>query len=184
MRHNARPGNLNSRNVFRLSRDSWTFLTNHGPVLVCLAVDPDVLLRDVSSDIGITERAVQQIVADLERSGVILRLRMGRRNRYILRREEPFRHPVEGAVTVGDFVDLVERAAANRRRLQPARVLASSMSAPDPSGSSTGPAKPPDARSLAGRSARPQEPRSVVQTALPANPARAYRAAASVRPGH
>ena len=67
--------------------------------------------RDVASSIGITERAVQQIVADLERAGVIVRLRVGRRNRYILRREEEFRHPVEAGVTVGDFVDLVERGA-------------------------------------------------------------------------
>ena len=96
-----------------MSRDGWTFLTNHGHVLVCLAVEPDVLLRDVASSIGITERAVQQIVADLERAGVIVRLRVGRRNHYIVRREERFRHPVEAAVTVGDFVDLVERRRGN-----------------------------------------------------------------------
>ena len=97
-----------------MSRDGWTFLTNHGHVLVCLAVEPDVLLRDVASNIGITERAVQQIVADLERAGVIVRVRVGRRNRYILRREEEFRHPVEAGVTVGDFVDLVERGVTRR----------------------------------------------------------------------
>jgi hypothetical protein len=117
-----------------MSRDSWTFLTNHGHVLVCLAVEPDVLLRDVASSIGITERAVQQIVGDLERAGVIVRLRVGRRNRYILRREEQLRHPVEAGVTVGDFVDLVERGTSSRRRPAPARALASSLSALDPSG--------------------------------------------------
>jgi len=115
-----------------MSRDGWTFLTNHGHVLVCLAVEPDVLLRDVASSIGITERAVQQIVADLERAGVIVRLRVGRRNRYILRREEEFRHPVEAGVTVGDFVDLIERGAASRKRNPSARTLASSLSALDP----------------------------------------------------
>ena len=116
-----------------MSRDGWTFLTNHGHVLVCLAVEPDVLLRDVASSIGITERAVQQIVADLERAGVIVRLRVGRRNRYILRREEELRHPVEAGVTVGDFVDLIERGAASRRR-SPTRPHAwpPSLSALDP----------------------------------------------------
>ncbi|HET7820742.1 MAG TPA: hypothetical protein VFL10_04385 [Ornithinibacter sp.] len=115
-----------------MSRDGWTFLSNHGHVLVCLAVEPDVLLRDVASSIGITERAVQQIVADLERAGVIVRLRVGRRNRYILRREEEFRHPVEAGVTIGDFVDLVERGVARRRRTTATRGLASSLSALDP----------------------------------------------------
>jgi DNA-binding Lrp family transcriptional regulator len=117
-----------------MGRDSWTFLSNHGHVLVCLAVEPDVLLRDVASTIGITERAVQQIVADLERSGVIVRIKVGRRNRYILRRDERFRHPVEADVTVGDFVDLVEHEAARRRRPQPARALVSSLSSLDPAG--------------------------------------------------
>ena len=76
-----------------MSRDGWTFLTNHGHVLVCLAVQPDVLLRDVALSIGITERAVQQIVADLELAGVIVRLRVGRRNRYILRPRSIFGTP-------------------------------------------------------------------------------------------
>jgi DNA-binding Lrp family transcriptional regulator len=117
-----------------MSRDGWTFLTNHGHVLVCLAVEPDVLLRDVASSIGITERAVQQIVSDLERAGVIVRLRVGRRNRYILRREEEFRHPVEAGVTIGGFVDLVERGVASRRRTASNRGLTSSLSALDPTG--------------------------------------------------
>lgn len=105
--------------MIRVKRDGWTFLTNHGHVLVCLAANPDVLLRDVAVNIGITERAVQQIVGDLERAGVIVRLRVGRRNRYVVRREERFRHPLESGVTVGEFVDLVERGVECRRR-QPA----------------------------------------------------------------
>lgn len=98
-----------------MKRDGWTFLTNHGHVLVCLAVNPDVLLRDVAVSTGITERAVQQIVCDLERAGVIVRLRVGRRNRYLVRREELFRHPLEAGVTVGEFIDLVEHGRAVRR---------------------------------------------------------------------
>ena len=115
-----------------MSRGDWTFLTNHGHVLVCLAVEPDVLLKDVASKIGITERSVQQIVADLERGGVILRVRVGRRNRYILRREEQFRHRVEAGVTVGDLIDLVQGDTGCDRASSTARVLASSLSALDP----------------------------------------------------
>lgn len=110
-----------------MKRDGWTFLTNHGHVLVCLAKNQDILLRDVASSIGITERAVQQIVADLERAGIILRMRVGRRNRYVVRRSEQFRHHLEAGVTVGEFVDLVERGAV--RRPQPARIR--SVSGPE-----------------------------------------------------
>ncbi|KGN42432.1 helix-turn-helix transcriptional regulator [Knoellia aerolata] len=99
-----------------MKRDGWTFLTNHGHVLVCLAQDPDVLLRDVAVRTGITERSVQQIVCDLERAGIIIRMRVGRRNRYVVRREEPFRHPLEVGVTVGQFVDLVEDGRQQSRR--------------------------------------------------------------------
>jgi len=100
-----------------VKRDGWTFLTNHGHVLVCLADDPDVLLRDVAANIGITERAVQQIVTDLERAGIILRMRVGRRNRYLVRREERFRHVLEAGVTIGEFVDLVDRGRCRKLRL-------------------------------------------------------------------
>ncbi|MGC5584870.1 winged helix-turn-helix transcriptional regulator [Ornithinimicrobium sp. W1665] len=99
-----------------MGRDGWTFLTNHGHVLACLAVNPEVLLRDVATSIGITERAVQQIVGDLERAGVVIRVRVGRRNNYTVRRDELFRHRVEGRVTIGDFLDLVERANACPQR--------------------------------------------------------------------
>ncbi len=100
-----------------MKRDGWTFLTNHGHVLVCLAGEPDVLLRDVATRIGITERAVQQLVADLERAGVIVRVRVGRRNRYVVRRDERFRHHLEAGVTIGEFVDLVERGRGSRLRV-------------------------------------------------------------------
>ena len=85
----------------------WTFLTNHGHVLVCLARDPDIRIRDVAEHVGITERAVQQIVADLERDGYVVKRRVGRRNHYRIRRTGRFRHPVESRLRVGDFVDLV-----------------------------------------------------------------------------
>lgn len=90
----------------------WTFLTNHGHVLVCLAGDPDARLRDVAARVGITERAAQQIVAELEREGYVVKERVGRRNHYTVVRERQFRHPVESGMTVGDFLDLVQRAGA------------------------------------------------------------------------
>lgn len=86
--------------------DTWTFLSNHGHVLVCLGRDPDVRIRDVADQVGITERAVQQIIADLEEAGYVVRTRTGRRNRYRVRRAGRFRHPLEQQVRVGEFLDL------------------------------------------------------------------------------
>ena len=65
----------------------WTFLTNHAQVLLCLADAPDIRLRDVAERVGITERAVQRIVADLSQAGYVKRDRVGRRNRYTVDRE-------------------------------------------------------------------------------------------------
>lgn len=98
-----------ARIVRSVKREGWTFLTNHGHVLACLAADPDVLLRDVAAHVGITERAVQHIVADLEAAGVITRSRVGRRNRYDVRMGNQLRHPLEASVTVRDFVELISQ---------------------------------------------------------------------------
>jgi DNA-binding Lrp family transcriptional regulator len=95
----------------------WTFLSNHAHVLVCLALDPDARLRDVAASVGITERAVQKIVTDLEQAGIIVRERAGRRNRYSLRLEVPLRHPLESHKTVGVLLSLVlDRAGLKRIR--------------------------------------------------------------------
>lgn len=85
----------------------WTFLSNHGHVLVCLATSPQCRLRDVAQRVGITERAVQKIVCDLEAAGVIERTRQGRRNAYVLHLEVPLRHPLESHRTIGSLVELV-----------------------------------------------------------------------------
>ncbi len=85
----------------------WTFLSNHGYVLACLARDPGVRLRDVALMVGITERAVQKIVADLEAGDILARVREGRRNRYELFRERPLRHSLGSHQTVGALLDLV-----------------------------------------------------------------------------
>lgn len=85
----------------------WTFLSNHGHVLVCLARDPDVRMRDVAAAVGITERAVQQIVRDLVDEAFVEKEKVGRRNRYRVVRLAHFRHDLEADVSIGDFVDLV-----------------------------------------------------------------------------
>lgn len=86
---------------------AWTFLTNHSHVLICLVRDPASRVRDIAILVGITERAVQRIVADLEEAGVITRQRAGRRNQYEIHSESHLRHAVEAHCTVGDLLGLV-----------------------------------------------------------------------------
>ena len=88
----------------------WTFFSNHAHVLFCLAQGQDARLRDVASRVGITERAVQRIVADLEREGYVSIARVGRRNRYTIHQELPLRHPVERGVKVSALLQMVEVA--------------------------------------------------------------------------
>ncbi len=85
---------------------SWTFLTNHARVLLCLAEAPDLRLREVAERIGITERGVQRIVTDLEEAEIVTRAREGRRNRYQINMQQPLRHPHEAHCTVGDLLAL------------------------------------------------------------------------------
>ncbi len=81
------------RNETRQS--TWTFLTNHAHVLLCIAADPTIRIREVAALVGITERAAQRIVADLEAEGYISHERVGRRNRYEVHPDAPLRHPLE-----------------------------------------------------------------------------------------
>ena len=91
---------------------TWTFLTNHAHVLLCLARDPAMRLRDVATDVGITERAAQRIVAELVEAGYLERTREGRRNRYEIHPELPLRHPLERDHEIGDVLDLLGGGAA------------------------------------------------------------------------
>ncbi len=86
---------------------SWTFLTNHARVLLCLADEPDLRLREAAERIGITERAVQRIVTDLEDAGVITRTREGRRNTYTVNSEARLRHPSDAHRTVGELLEVL-----------------------------------------------------------------------------
>ncbi len=105
---------------------AWTFLTNHAHVLLCIAADPEVRLRDVATRVGITERAVQRIVSDLEEGGYLQREREGRRNHYTVRGDQPLRHPVECHRSVAALISLVGSVdatppAAPSRAVRPRR---------------------------------------------------------------
>jgi predicted transcriptional regulator len=91
---------------------SWTFLTNHSHVLLCLHRDAQIRLRDVAELVGITERSVQRIVQELEEAGVITRERDGRRNSYRINPAVHLRHPLEGHRTVGALLRVVEETTA------------------------------------------------------------------------
>lgn len=86
---------------------SWTFLTNHAHVLIALHAQPDLVLREVAVRVGITERAVQRIIQDLEEEGFIRREKVGRKNQYEVLTEEPLRHPIEAHRTIGDLLRLI-----------------------------------------------------------------------------
>jgi DNA-binding IclR family transcriptional regulator len=85
----------------------WRFVTNHTQVLLCIARDPDVRLRDLAPLVGITERAAQRIVADLIEAGFVERQRIGRRNRYSINRSVAMRHPAQFDHEVGELLDLL-----------------------------------------------------------------------------
>ena len=88
-----------------MAADGWTLLTNHGHVLVCLANNPDMRLREVAEQVGVTERTVVSIVDDLERAGYLTRQRVGRCNHYEVHPATPLRHPVEQPHTAGELLE-------------------------------------------------------------------------------
>ncbi len=85
---------------------NWTFLSNHTHVLILLAKEPEILLRDVADLVGITERAVQKIVADLEKSGFFKKEKIGRCNRYNINMKIPLRHPLEAHKQIGELLSI------------------------------------------------------------------------------
>ena len=87
---------------------SWTFLTNHTQVLICIAQDVDITLRDVAIKVGITERAAQRIVADLVEAEIIDSRRVGRRNHYLVNRGAAMRHVAQANQRVGPLLDLLQ----------------------------------------------------------------------------
>jgi hypothetical protein len=106
---------------------SWTLLTGHGHVLVEIARNPRARIRDIAAAAGITERTAQAIVADLEAAGYLTRTRTGRRTRYAVNPDRPFRHRSQEGLRVGPFLDVlteladadVPGTAASPRRSRP-----------------------------------------------------------------
>jgi DNA-binding IclR family transcriptional regulator len=90
----------------------WTFLTNHAHVLLCVADNPNVRLRDVAVQVGITERAAQRIVTELEEAGYLEREREGRRNVYRLNTAMPLRHPLDSAHRIDELLAAFSYAGA------------------------------------------------------------------------
>lgn len=90
----------------------WTFFTNHAHVLVCIARDPGIRLRDVATRVGVTERAAQRIVSDLVEAGYLQRARDGRRNRYQVQTELPLRHPLEHDHRIGEILAVLRAPAS------------------------------------------------------------------------
>ncbi|MGJ3243293.1 MAG: helix-turn-helix transcriptional regulator [Opitutales bacterium] len=89
-----------------MDNHGWTFLTNHAHVLICLHRDPNLTLREVAQRVGITERAVQKIVADMEQTGILSRVREGRRNHYDIHLNSHLRHPIEEKCTIRELLDM------------------------------------------------------------------------------
>ncbi len=85
----------------------WTFLTNHAHVLLCLARGAAMRMRDIAAEVGITERAVQRIISELEGAGYVERVRKGRRNAYRVHGALPLRHPIEKHRPIRDLIRLV-----------------------------------------------------------------------------
>jgi DNA-binding MarR family transcriptional regulator len=89
---------------------SWTLLTGHGHVLVEIARNPEARIRDISAVVGLTERSVQAIVADLEAANYLIRTRTGRRVVYTVNRDSLFRHSAQEGHRVGQLLDLLAAA--------------------------------------------------------------------------
>jgi DNA-binding MarR family transcriptional regulator len=91
----------------KTAKPSWTFLTNHGHVLVCIARDAGMRGREIAERVGITERAAQSIIADLVSAGYVRRVKVGRRNHYEINPGLQVRHPVEQPASIGDLLHAV-----------------------------------------------------------------------------
>jgi hypothetical protein len=92
----------------------WSFLTNHARVLLCIAHDPGLRLRDIAAMLGITERSVYGIVTDLAGAGYVVKEKDGRRNRYQVQSHLPLPEPISGERTIGEVLGLLVDAGGQR----------------------------------------------------------------------
>jgi hypothetical protein len=86
---------------------TWNFLTNHGRALLCIAHDPGVRIRDIASNLGITERRAHGIVTDLSEAGYLIKTKEGRRNRYEVQSHLPVPEPTGGERAIGEVLELL-----------------------------------------------------------------------------
>jgi len=93
----------------KMATPSWTFLTNHAHVLLCLVQNPFERIRDIAVEVGVTERAIQRIIVELEADGYLERIRDGRRNVYKVFTRKPLRHSVEKHRQVHDLIKLIKK---------------------------------------------------------------------------
>ena len=95
--------------VPREALPTWSFLTNHASVLLCIAQDPGIRLREIEETVGITERAAHRIVSDLDAAGYLSRERHGRRNRYTIEDGLPVPDPLARTRRIGELLDLLNQ---------------------------------------------------------------------------
>lgn len=94
---------------------SWSLLTNHARALLCIAHDPGVRLRDIATQVGITERRAHDIVTDLADAGYVVKDKDGRRNRYSIQEHVPLGDSIDRQRTVGELLDLLVGVNAHRQ---------------------------------------------------------------------
>jgi hypothetical protein len=92
------------------SASSWAFLTNHARVLICIAHDPGIRLRDIGEHLGITERAAHRIVTELAAAGYISRERNGRRNHYTINAHLPLPDAIARGQSIGELLAILTAA--------------------------------------------------------------------------
>jgi hypothetical protein len=101
--------------------DNWTFLTNHGRALLCIAHDPEVRLRDIASSLGITERTVYGIVNDLTEAGYVVKEKDGRRNRYQVQHHLPLPESPDREQAIGEVLGVLTGHKASRGPMRRAK---------------------------------------------------------------
>jgi DNA-binding IclR family transcriptional regulator len=94
----------------------WSFLTNHARVLLCIAHDPGIRLRDIATTLDITERTAYGIVTDLTEGGYVVKEKDGRRNRYQIQAHLPLREAITRERTIGEVLNLLVDTKSRRRR--------------------------------------------------------------------
>jgi predicted transcriptional regulator of viral defense system len=99
--------------------ENWTLLTSHGQVLLAIAHDPAIRLRDIATSLGITERSACAIVTALTQAGYVAKRKHGRRNRYQIQAHLPLPAPASQHATIGDLLNLLTGRTAAPPRTGP-----------------------------------------------------------------